>query len=132
MINSQRSSLNDYGLSNLLKEGLVFLDPNYFRAILISLVNDTWLYNAGLPVILVSFYKSKGLFSFGFLYPDRSLCCIFFINLDVHLDYNLVVFQDKYAPPPEKLVNIQIPPQLKKQLIDDCEFVNHLGKVKTC
>ncbi|XP_009609315.1 protein MRG1-like isoform X1 [Nicotiana tabacum] len=37
--------------------------------------------------------------------------------------------KDKYAPPPEKLVNIQIPPQLKKQLIDDCEFVNHLGKL---
>ncbi|KAJ8560564.1 hypothetical protein K7X08_022424 [Anisodus acutangulus] len=36
--------------------------------------------------------------------------------------------EDKDAPPPEKLVNIQIPPQLKKQLIDDCEFVNHLGK----
>ncbi|PHT30437.1 hypothetical protein CQW23_29904 [Capsicum baccatum] len=37
--------------------------------------------------------------------------------------------KDKDGPPPEKLVNIQIPPQLKKQLIDDCEFVNHLGKL---
>lgn len=37
--------------------------------------------------------------------------------------------KEKDGPPPEKLVNIQIPPQLKKQLIDDCEFVNHLGKL---
>ncbi|KAJ8541137.1 hypothetical protein K7X08_001953 [Anisodus acutangulus] len=37
--------------------------------------------------------------------------------------------KDKDGPPPEKLVNIQIPPQLKKQLIDDSEFVNHLGKL---
>ncbi|KAK4348855.1 hypothetical protein RND71_031610 [Anisodus tanguticus] len=37
--------------------------------------------------------------------------------------------KDKDGPPPEKLVNIQIPPQLKKQLIDDGEFVNHLGKL---
>ncbi|XP_060199384.1 protein MRG1-like isoform X2 [Lycium barbarum] len=37
--------------------------------------------------------------------------------------------KDKDGPPPEKLVNIQIPSQLKKQLIDDGEFVNHLGKL---
>ncbi|CAN4092646.1 unnamed protein product [Withania somnifera] len=37
--------------------------------------------------------------------------------------------KEKDGPPPEKLVNIQIPPQLKKQLIDDCEFVNHMGKL---
>lgn len=29
----------------------------------------------------------------------------------------------------EKLVDLQIPPTLKKQLIDDCEFITHLGKL---
>ncbi|KAK9271181.1 hypothetical protein L1049_026770 [Liquidambar formosana] len=29
----------------------------------------------------------------------------------------------------EKLVNIQIPPTLKKQLVDDFEFITHLGKL---
>lgn len=29
----------------------------------------------------------------------------------------------------EKLVSIQIPVKLKKQLVDDSEFVTHLGKV---
>ncbi|KAI4316662.1 hypothetical protein L6164_024619 [Bauhinia variegata] len=28
-----------------------------------------------------------------------------------------------------KLVNIQIRPSFKKQLVDDCEFVTHLGKI---
>ncbi|KAF8023170.1 hypothetical protein BT93_F0617 [Corymbia citriodora subsp. variegata] len=37
--------------------------------------------------------------------------------------------KEKGALPLEKLVNIQIPPTLKKQLIDDCEFVTHLGKL---
>ncbi|KAM7514376.1 hypothetical protein LguiA_003959 [Lonicera macranthoides] len=31
--------------------------------------------------------------------------------------------------PPEKLFNIQISPTLRKQLVDDCEYVNHLGKL---
>ncbi|MED6218578.1 hypothetical protein PIB30_027916 [Stylosanthes scabra] len=31
--------------------------------------------------------------------------------------------------PPDKLVNIQIPPTLRKQLVDDCEFITHLGKL---
>ncbi|EEF52334.1 chromatin binding protein, putative [Ricinus communis] len=29
----------------------------------------------------------------------------------------------------EKLVNLQIPPTLKKQLLDDCQFITHLGKL---
>lgn len=29
----------------------------------------------------------------------------------------------------ENLLNIEIPPTLKKQLLDDCEYVNHLGKL---
>lgn len=29
----------------------------------------------------------------------------------------------------EKLVSLQIPPELKKQLVDDCESVTHMGKV---
>ncbi|KAE9586831.1 hypothetical protein Lal_00004581 [Lupinus albus] len=29
----------------------------------------------------------------------------------------------------DKLTTIQIPPTLKKQLVDDCEFVTHLGKL---
>ncbi|GAY39587.1 hypothetical protein CUMW_045470 [Citrus unshiu] len=29
----------------------------------------------------------------------------------------------------ENFVNIQIPPPLKKQLVDDCEFITHLGKL---
>ncbi|XVE70151.1 hypothetical protein DITRI_Ditri10aG0048800 [Diplodiscus trichospermus] len=37
--------------------------------------------------------------------------------------------KEKSAVPPEKLVNIQIPLTLKKQLIDDCEFITHLGKL---
>lgn len=37
--------------------------------------------------------------------------------------------KDKDGLPPEKLVSIQIPPHLKKQLINDSEFVNHLGKL---
>ncbi|RVW40452.1 hypothetical protein CK203_092366 [Vitis vinifera] len=36
----------------------------------------------------------------------------------------------KEAIPVEKLVNIQIPPTLKKQLVDDCEFITHLGQGK--
>lgn len=39
--------------------------------------------------------------------------------------------QEIGALPSEKLVNIQIPLTLKKQLIDDCEFIMHLGKVIT-
>ena len=31
--------------------------------------------------------------------------------------------------PLDKLANIQIPPPLKKQLVDDCDFITHLGKV---
>lgn len=31
--------------------------------------------------------------------------------------------------PLDKLVNIQLPPPLKKQLVDDCEFITHLGKL---
>jgi hypothetical protein len=31
--------------------------------------------------------------------------------------------------PLDKLVSIQLPPPLKKQLVDDCEFITHLGKV---
>ncbi|XP_040996693.1 protein MRG1-like isoform X2 [Juglans microcarpa x Juglans regia] len=29
----------------------------------------------------------------------------------------------------DRLVNIQLPPPLKKQLVDDCEFITHLGKL---
>nr|XP_023910880.1 protein MRG1-like isoform X2 [Quercus suber]POF12210.1 protein mrg1 [Quercus suber] len=29
----------------------------------------------------------------------------------------------------DKLANIQIPPPLKKQLVDDCDFIAHLGKL---
>ncbi|CAL0305802.1 unnamed protein product [Lupinus luteus] len=29
---------------------------------------------------------------------------------------------------PDKLINIQMPPTLKKQLVDDCEVITHLGK----
>lgn len=40
------------------------------------------------------------------------------------------VQKDKCVLPSEKLLlNIQIPHQLKKQLVDDCEFVMHLGKL---
>eukprot|EP00261_Vitis_vinifera_P034262 XP_019075505.1 PREDICTED: uncharacterized protein LOC104879322 [Vitis vinifera] len=38
--------------------------------------------------------------------------------------------ENKRAIPVEKLVNIQISPILKKQLVDDFEFITHLGKVK--
>ncbi|KAE8100117.1 hypothetical protein FH972_018044 [Carpinus fangiana] len=31
--------------------------------------------------------------------------------------------------PLDKLVSIQLPPPLKKQLVDDCEFITHLGKL---
>ncbi|XP_050266131.1 protein MRG2-like [Quercus robur] len=31
--------------------------------------------------------------------------------------------------PLDKLANIQIPPPLKKQLVDDCDFITHLGKL---
>ncbi|CAL0327090.1 unnamed protein product [Lupinus luteus] len=30
---------------------------------------------------------------------------------------------------PNKLITIQIPPTLKKQLVDDCEFITHMGKL---
>ncbi|XP_019437921.1 PREDICTED: protein MRG2-like isoform X2 [Lupinus angustifolius] len=30
---------------------------------------------------------------------------------------------------PEKLISIKIPPTLKKQLVDDCEFITHFGKL---
>ncbi|CAK7347483.1 unnamed protein product [Dovyalis caffra] len=33
------------------------------------------------------------------------------------------------AVPLEKLVNLQIPPTLKKQLVDDCEFITHRSKL---
>ncbi|QHO23030.1 hypothetical protein DS421_12g360140 [Arachis hypogaea] len=36
---------------------------------------------------------------------------------------------EKPEVPPDKLVNIQIPPTLRKQLVDDCEFITHLGKL---
>ncbi|TKY68218.1 MRG2 protein [Spatholobus suberectus] len=35
----------------------------------------------------------------------------------------------KPAVDPDELVNIQIPPKLKKQLVDDCQFITHLGKL---
>ncbi|XP_019174693.1 PREDICTED: protein MRG1-like isoform X2 [Ipomoea nil] len=40
------------------------------------------------------------------------------------------VQKDKGVLPSEKLgFNIQIPSSLKKQLVDDCEFITHLGKL---
>ncbi|XP_014498559.1 protein MRG2 [Vigna radiata var. radiata] len=42
---------------------------------------------------------------------------------------NEPVIKPKIALDPDKLVTIQIPPTLKKQLLDDCEFINHLGKL---
>ncbi|KOM51471.1 hypothetical protein LR48_Vigan09g013000 [Vigna angularis] len=42
---------------------------------------------------------------------------------------NEPVIKPKTALDPDKLVTIQIPPTLKKQLLDDCEFINHLGKL---
>ncbi|GAV67219.1 MRG domain-containing protein [Cephalotus follicularis] len=38
------------------------------------------------------------------------------------------LIKDKDAVPSEKLLNLQIPPTLKKQLVDDCEFITLLGK----
>lgn len=43
--------------------------------------------------------------------------------------YNDSLIKEKGTIPLEKLVNIQIPPSLKKQLLDDCEFITHLGKL---
>ncbi|XP_057989769.1 protein MRG1 isoform X3 [Hevea brasiliensis] len=37
--------------------------------------------------------------------------------------------KEKDVVPLEKLVSLQIPPMLKKQLVDDCEFITHLGKL---
>lgn len=37
--------------------------------------------------------------------------------------------KEKLAVLPDKLVNIQIPLTLKKQLVDDFEFITHLGKL---
>ncbi|XP_037493878.1 protein MRG2 isoform X2 [Jatropha curcas] len=37
--------------------------------------------------------------------------------------------KEKDLVPLEKFVNLQIPPMLKKQLVDDCEFITHLGKL---
>ncbi|KAL7245316.1 hypothetical protein ACSBR2_000607 [Camellia fascicularis] len=39
------------------------------------------------------------------------------------------VTKEKGSVPPEKLVDIHIPSTLKKQLVDDCEFITHLGKL---
>lgn len=36
--------------------------------------------------------------------------------------------KEKDLVPLEKLVNLQIPPTLKKQLVDDCEFITHQSK----
>uniref|UniRef100_A0A7N2KRM6 MRG domain-containing protein n=1 Tax=Quercus lobata TaxID=97700 RepID=A0A7N2KRM6_QUELO len=40
----------------------------------------------------------------------------------------LLVRHDSMIPL-DKLANIQIPPPLKKQLVDDCDFITHLGKL---
>ncbi|XP_050212685.1 protein MRG2-like [Mercurialis annua] len=37
--------------------------------------------------------------------------------------------KEKCVLPLEKNANLQIPPMLKKQLVDDCEFITHLGKL---
>ncbi|XP_045824145.1 protein MRG2-like [Trifolium pratense] len=37
--------------------------------------------------------------------------------------------KEKIVVVPDKLVNIQIPPTLRKQLVDDFEFITHLGKL---
>ncbi|KAJ4841057.1 hypothetical protein Tsubulata_028357 [Turnera subulata] len=37
--------------------------------------------------------------------------------------------KDEDIEPLEKLVDLQMPQTLKKQLIDDCEFITHLGKL---
>lgn len=42
---------------------------------------------------------------------------------------NESVHKGKPAIHPDNLVSIQIPPTLKKQLVDDCEFITHLGKL---
>lgn len=39
------------------------------------------------------------------------------------------LIKEKGTIPLDKLVNIQLPPPLKKQLVDDCEFITHLGKL---
>ncbi|KAL1822171.1 hypothetical protein ACET3Z_008949 [Daucus carota] len=38
-------------------------------------------------------------------------------------------FKEKCLITEENMLNIEIPPTLKKQLLDDCEFVTHLGKL---
>ncbi|XP_019173990.1 PREDICTED: uncharacterized protein LOC109169573 [Ipomoea nil] len=44
--------------------------------------------------------------------------------------YSCFVKKDKGVLPSEKLgFNIQIPSSLKKQLVDDCEFITHLDKL---
>ncbi|XP_039052462.1 protein MRG1-like [Hibiscus syriacus] len=40
-----------------------------------------------------------------------------------------MIFRSVPSDSSEKLVNIQIPLTLKKQLINDCEFITHLGKL---
>ncbi|XWS24164.1 hypothetical protein CRYUN_Cryun28dG0077200 [Craigia yunnanensis] len=41
---------------------------------------------------------------------------------------NNSISKEKSALPSERLINIQFPLMLKKQLIDDCKFITHLGK----
>ena len=54
-----------------------------------------------------------------------------FLELSHNRTHMLIVClcQKENPPPVEKPVKIQIPSALKKQLVDDWEFINHQDKV---
>ncbi|XP_019157538.1 PREDICTED: uncharacterized protein LOC109154129 [Ipomoea nil] len=53
-----------------------------------------------------------------------------FLNTLFSVSEAVAYMQDKGVLPSEKLgFNIQIPSSLKKQLVDDCEFITHLAKL---
>lgn len=41
----------------------------------------------------------------------------------------IILLQGRHNKPVEKLINISVPPTLKKQLMDDFEFIKRTGKV---
>ncbi|EOY15821.1 MRG family protein, putative isoform 5, partial [Theobroma cacao] len=43
--------------------------------------------------------------------------------------YFVHYLEEKSAVPSEKIVSIQLPLTLRKQLVNDCEFITHLGKL---
>ena len=53
-----------------------------------------------------------------------------FVNMALHFIWYIYLFQDRDTDEPDQVMKIPLPGALKKQLVDDWEFVTQHGKVE--